>query len=93
MSLPAFDLIANLLVESFGSGLTMAVFIIFFFMLMMVVFRVEPVVMLIVLIPLVMGFILNLAYTDFIAVPAWIGAILWIIAGLLFSLFFLFFLR
>ena len=93
MAIQAFDLIARLLFDSFGSGLLVAAFIIFFFILMMVVFRAEPVVILIVLIPLIMGFILNIAYTNFLEIPIWIGAILWIIAGFIFSLFFLFFLR
>ena len=73
MSLPAFDLIANLFYSAIGDNLLMLAMISFFIILVLVVMKADLTVILMVMAPLLIGLILNTVSSNFIAKPsAWI---------------------
>lgn len=92
MGYAVFDLLAGLFYNVVGNPLLVGVILIGFFTIMLMLLRANAVVILGVIIPLVIGLVLNSATTNFIEVPPWIIIVLFIMAGFLFSaIFFVFF--
>lgn len=85
------DLIAEFFYSIFGNGIFIALVIIAVITLMLLSFRATALVILMVLIPLVIGFVLNIAFSNFLEIPAWILIALWISIGILMGAFFLIF--
>jgi len=93
MSYPVFDSIANLFYSVYGNGTIMAVVIIFLFIMILLALRANLAVILMVIIPLIGGFVLNAATTNFLSVEPWVIVMLFMLVGFIFSLFWLFFMR
>lgn len=93
MSLPVLNLLTDFFYSIFGNGLILAIVIIFLFSIILAMWRVNIAVIIMVLAPLIIGLGLNLAYTNFVTIPIWLIIVIFMIMGLLFSMFFLSFLR
>lgn len=93
MGYAVFDLLADLFYSVIGNPLLMGIILIGFFTIILMVLRANAVVILGVLIPLIVGIVLNSATTNFIEVAPWIVITLFIMAGFLFSVIFFIFFR
>lgn len=86
------DLITGFFQSIFGNGLIMMLILLSVILLMLLTFRASAEVILIILIPLITGVVLNMAFSDFLAIPVWILLSLWIMVGFLVgALFFVLF--
>jgi uncharacterized membrane protein AbrB (regulator of aidB expression) len=81
-----FDLLAGLFYQISGNPLIATAILTFFIITMLAIFRAPISVMLMVLVPLIIGFVLNSAFTNFIQVPTWILIVVFMALGLMFSL-------
>ncbi len=93
MGYPVLDLVADLFFSVFGNGLIMGIIIIGLLTTLILVMRGNLAVVLMTLIPVIIGIVLGVANSNFIMLPAWFLIVLFICAGFIFSLFFLFFIR
>jgi uncharacterized membrane protein len=89
MSLPVIDLIASFWYSIFGSGFIMTIVIFSLLTIILLTLRANVAVILIVIIPVAVGFLLNDAVSNFVTIPAWIIPVLFMMLGLMFSMFFL----
>ena len=87
------DLIAELFYSVIGSPLLMGLVLVGLFTMALLMFKAPAVAILGIIIPLVIGFVLNAQTSNFLEVPAWIIITLFIMASFLFAGFFLFFTR
>lgn len=86
MAFPVFNLIAEYFYSMFGGGLVLSLVIISIVILAILSIKGDISVMLLLIIPLVVGFVVNNVGTNFLELPAWIIIALFIVGGLLFSL-------
>ena len=93
MAFPVINLIADAFFSVFGSGVIMALVIFGGLIMILLALRANLEVILVILIPLAIGLVLNVAGSNFIDFPAWILIVLFMIAGFMFSLFFLWFIK
>lgn len=90
ISIPAFNLIANFFYGLFGNGYLMTTVILAVIIITLVTLRVNIAVSLLILIPLLVGFALNTATNNMVYIDTYIVLVLFMIAGVVFSLFILF---
>ena len=91
MSYAVIDLITTTFYNVFGSGYIMALVLVGVLLMIMLALRANLTVILIVLIPLVVGLVLNTAGSNFIDFAPWILLVLFMLAGFLFYTVFLIF--
>lgn len=89
----AFDLIASLFYSTFGSPVLVGLVFVALIMFMVLAMKGNIAVALLVLIPVIVGLVINSATTNFVQLPPFLIPIVFLIAGMIFSLFFLFYLR
>lgn len=85
--------IGNMFYSLFGDGLLLALIVLGFFTILLVVLRVPIAGILMVILPMIIGFTLNFASTNFIYIPPWVLMGIIIFMGLIFAGFFLWFIR
>jgi len=90
ISIEAINLLANFFYGIFGNGLVMTTVIFAVVMITLATLRVNLAVSLLILIPLALGFVLNTANSNMISLDSWIYVAIFMIAGLMFSLFLIF---
>lgn len=90
MSYVAVNDIADLFFQIFGNGLIMALFVIGFLVVMMLIFRANIAVILIVIVPVILGFTLNSKLTNLIQIEPYIFPVailvLFFVVGLFFKM-------
>ncbi len=91
MAFAVFDLLTAFLFEIWGHPYLIALVLFSVMILMMMALRANVAVILGIMIPVAVGLVLNTAYSNFIEIPAWILIIMFVMAGAMFSLIFLFF--
>lgn len=89
MALPAFNLLAQFWYSIFGNGVVFAIIFLSVVTLILVIFRANLVVLLMVLLPLLVGFALNQAGSNLFIIPTYVQLIAMIITGLLVPIFFI----
>lgn len=83
----AGQLIGQALYDTFGSGLLVMTFLVFFLVIALTVLRMNLAVILLVIVPLIMAVIANVAISNLLEIPTWIGLILvMMVMGFLFYL-------
>jgi len=92
MSMPVLNLLADFFYSIFGNSLIIAGIIIFVLWAILLILRADMSVVLMIMIPLIMGFVINTTLSNFIEIPIWILITLFMVAGLTFTII-LFFLR
>ena len=93
MAYEALDLIAGLFYNAIGNPYLVALFIIGGLTMMLLAFRAPLEVILMILIPVIIGFVVNSTATNFLAIPACILITLFMLAGFLFTGFILYFVK
>ena len=86
-------LVSELFYSVIGNALLMGLVVVGIIIMALLIFKVPAVGILGVIIPLVVGLVLNTAGTNFIEIPTWIIIVLFMMAGFLFSAVFLFLTR
>lgn len=89
MAMEALSLIANFWYSIFGSGMIMALVIFTFLIMIMVAFRANLATIMVVVVPLVIGFVLNTAGSNMIQIPTYTIIIVFQILAILFAGFLL----
>lgn len=90
MSLPVFDLIAEFFYGIFGNGLIFTGVFIFLIIIIMMSLRASLGVILVVLIPLLLGIVVNTAGSNLLELPIWTYIVLWILLAFIFAVTFLY---
>lgn len=91
MGYEVIDVIASLFFEVVGNPLYMGILISFVLVMVLLSLRANAVVILMAIIPVLLGFVLNGAGSNFIQVQTWVIVAVIMIAGFIFSAFFIFF--
>lgn len=81
----AINLLVGFFFNLFGSGLIMTLVLSSMFLIILLAWKVDLSVALLVLIPLIVGWVMALQYTNFIEIPRWIIIVLFLIGGLFFA--------
>jgi hypothetical protein len=87
------DLITSFIYSMIGNGLIMGIVMIGLISFLLLAMRANLAVILSVIIPLIVGLVLNTAHTQFVFIPAWVIIPFFIMAGFLFALLFIYFIR
>jgi len=93
MSFAIIDLVAEMFITVFGNPYIVMAVLTGFFLLMLMAFKADLSVILIVMIPFFIGIGVNAASTNIINLPTWIIVAVFMIAGIIFSGFILFLMR
>ena len=93
MSNLIIDMLATLFYDIFGNPLILGLVVTSILLLVMLKAKANGVVILIVLIPAVVGFVVNAAQSNWLEIPAWIVIILFLALAFIFYMFYLFFQR
>ena len=92
-TLEVIDLLASMFYTVFGNGYILALVLATVVILTVLAMRGNLAVILILLVPLFIGFVVNASLSNFLEFPTWVLLVTFMLLGLVFAGFFLFFIK